>query len=158
MLSCLVDGASIRTTSRITGVAKGTILRLLASAGTVCAAYQDQVLRNLACRRVQADEIWSFVLGKDRNIKPETRDHSGSQVGSVWTWRAMDSETKLMISWYVGSRRLQRPRVRSRSRLAPAAPHPAHDRRTAALHQRRGRVVRRGDRLRHADKTVRPER
>ncbi|HUP61402.1 MAG TPA: IS1 family transposase [Thermoanaerobaculia bacterium] len=104
VLSCLVDGASIRATSRITGVAKGTILRLLESAGAVCAAYQDQVLRNLPCRRIQGDEIWSFVFGKDRNITPKTRDRSPSQVGSVWTWTGLCSETKLMVSWYVGSR------------------------------------------------------
>lgn len=104
VLSCLVDGVSIRATSRITGAAKGTILRLLESAGTVCAAYQDAVLRNLPCRRIQADEIWSFVFGKDRNISAEVRDHSPSQVGSVWTWTGLCSETKLMISWYVGSR------------------------------------------------------
>jgi len=104
VLSCLVDGVSIRGTSRITGVAKGTILRLLESAGTVCAEYQDAVLRNLPCRRVQADEIWSFVYGKDRNITPEVRDHQPSQVGSVWTWTAIDADTKLMLSWFVGSR------------------------------------------------------
>jgi hypothetical protein len=104
VLSCLVDGVSIRATSRVTGAAKGTILRLLESAGTVCAEYQDAILRNLPCRRIQADEIWSFVYGKDRNISAEVRDHSPSQVGSVWTWTALDAETKLMISWYVGSR------------------------------------------------------
>ncbi len=104
VLSCLVDGNSIRATTRITGVAKGTILRLLEQAGAVCAAYQDQVLRNLPCRRVQADEIWSFVLGKDRNLSAEVRNHAPSQVGSTWTWTALCAETKLMISWYVGSR------------------------------------------------------
>src|ERR1051326_2892747 len=82
VLSCLVDGVSIRATSRMTGVAKGTILRLLESAGTVCAEYQNQVLWNLPCRRIQADEIWSFVYGKDKNIKAETRDHAPSLVGS----------------------------------------------------------------------------
>jgi IS1 family transposase len=91
-------------TSRITGVAKGTILRLLESAGTVCAEYQDAILRNLPCRRIQADEIWSFVLGRDRNLSAETRNHAPSQVGSVWTWTALCAETKLMVSWYVGSR------------------------------------------------------
>jgi IS1 family transposase len=104
VLSCLVDGNSIRATSRITGVAKGTILRLLESAGKVCAEYQDAVLRNLPCRRIQADEIWSFVLGRDRNITPKVRDHAPSQVGSVWTWTAIDADSKLMVSWYVGSR------------------------------------------------------
>jgi len=104
VLSCLVDGNSIRATSRITGVAKGTILRLLESAGTVCAEYQDVILRNLPCRRIQADEIWSFVLGRDRNIKPATRDFSPSQIGSVWTWTAIDADSQLAVSWYVGSR------------------------------------------------------
>jgi IS1 family transposase len=104
VLSCLVDGTSIRATSRITGVAKGTILRLLESAGTVCAEYQDAVLRNLPCKRIQADEIWSFILGKDRNITPQVRDHSPSLVGSAWTWTALCADTKLMVSWYVGSR------------------------------------------------------
>lgn len=104
VLTCLVDGNSIRATSRITGCAKGTIIRLLESAGTVCAEYQDAVLRNLPCRRIQADEIWSFVYGKDRNITPEIRDHQASLVGSCWTWTAICSESKLMVSWYVGSR------------------------------------------------------
>jgi IS1 family transposase len=104
VLSCLVDGVSIRATSRITGVAKGTILRLLESAGTVCAEYQDAILRNLPCARIQADEIWSFVFGKDRNITPKVRDFSPSLVGSAWTWTGLCSDTKLMVSWYVGSR------------------------------------------------------
>ncbi|HEV8433340.1 MAG TPA: IS1 family transposase [Thermoanaerobaculia bacterium] len=104
VLSCLVDGVSIRATSRVTGVAKGTILRLLASAGTVCAEYQDAILRNLPCRRIQADEIWSFVYGKDRNIPFEVRQSSPFMIGSVWTWTAIDADTKLMVSWYVGER------------------------------------------------------
>jgi IS1 family transposase len=104
VLSCLVDGVSIRATSRITGAAKGTILRLLESAGAVCADYQDQVLRNLPCRRLQADEIWSFIHGRDRNITPKVRNHSPSLIGSAWTWTAICGDTKLMVSWYVGSR------------------------------------------------------
>src|SRR2546423_10349595 len=92
VLSCLVDGVSIRATSRITGVAKGTITRLLESAGTVAAEYQDAILRNLPCRRIQADEIWSFVYGKDRNITPEIRNHAAALVGSCWTWTAICSE------------------------------------------------------------------
>jgi len=104
VLSCLVDGVSIRATARLTGVAKGTILRLLESAGTVCAEYQNQVLWNLPCRRLQADEIWSFVYGKDKNITAETRDHAASLAGSCWTWTAICADTKLMVAWYVGSR------------------------------------------------------
>src|SRR5436305_823338 len=104
VLSCLVDGVSIRATARLTGIAKGTILRLLESAGTICAEYQNQVLWNLPCRRIQADEIWSFICGKDRNIKAETRDHAVSLVGSCWTWTAICADTKLAVAWYVGSR------------------------------------------------------
>lgn len=70
----------------------------------MCAEYQSAVLRNLPCKRIQADEIWSFVLGKDRNITAKVRDHSPSLVGSAWTWTALCSDTKLMVSWYVGQR------------------------------------------------------
>jgi IS1 family transposase len=62
------------------------------------------VLWNLPCRRIQADEIWSFVLGKDKNIKAETRNRAASLVGACWTWTAICADTKLMVAWYVGSR------------------------------------------------------
>src|SRR6266508_546219 len=98
VLTALVEGNSIRSTSRITGVAKNTILRLLADAGTVAADYQDRILRNLPCQRIQADEIWSFVYGKDRNIPQDIRESTPFQIGSVWTWTAIDADTKLMVS------------------------------------------------------------
>jgi IS1 family transposase len=104
VLNALVEGNSIRATSRLTGVAKGTILRLLADAGTVAAEYQDAMLRNLTCKRVQCDEIWSFVYGKDRNITREIRETTPFTIGSVWTWTCIDSDSKLMLSWLVGSR------------------------------------------------------
>jgi IS1 family transposase len=104
VLSCLVDGVSIRATTRLTGVAKNTIVRLLKEAGETCAAYQDQVIRNVACRRIQCDEIWSFVYGKDRNIPREIRESSPFIVGSTWTWTAIDADSKLMVSWLVGQR------------------------------------------------------
>jgi IS1 family transposase len=104
VLSALVEGNSIRSTVRMTGAAKNTILRLLADAGRVCADYSDSALRNLKCRRVQADEAWSFVYGKDRNLPKEMRQQSPTMIGSVWTWTAIDAETKLMISWLVGPR------------------------------------------------------
>jgi len=104
VLSCLVEGNSVRSTSRLTGVAKGTILRLLVDAGKVAAEYQDGILRNLPCKRVQCDEIWSFVYGKDRNIKREVRESTPFTIGSVWTWTCIDSDSKLMLSWFVGSR------------------------------------------------------
>jgi IS1 family transposase len=104
VLTALVEGNSIRSTVRMTGVAKNTIVRLLEDAGKTCAAYQDQMIRNVACKRVQCDEIWSFVYGKDRNIPREVRESSPFIVGSVWTWTAIDADTKLMVSWLVGQR------------------------------------------------------
>ncbi len=104
VLSCLVEGNSIRSTVRLTGVAKNTVTKLLVQAGKVAAEYQDAILRNLPCKRVQCDEIWSFVYGKDRNIPKAIRESSPFTVGSVWTWTCIDSDNKLMVSWFVGSR------------------------------------------------------
>jgi hypothetical protein len=99
-----LEGNSIRSTVRLTGVAKNTVTKLLVQAGKVVAEYQDGILRNLPCKRVQCDEIWSFVYGKDRNIPKVIRESSPFTVGSVWTWTCIDSDSKLMLSWFVGSR------------------------------------------------------
>jgi len=101
VLASLVEGASIRATSRITGVAKGTILRLLAEVGDASDKYQDDTIRNLTCVRVQCDEIWSFCHAKEGNIPREKR---GDGVGDMWTWTAIDADTKLVISWVLGKR------------------------------------------------------
>lgn len=101
VLASLVEGASIRATSRITGVAKGTTLRLLAEVGDACDKYQDDTIRNLTCVRVQCDEIWSFCHAKEGNIPREKR---GDGVGDMWTWTAIDADTKLIISWLLGKR------------------------------------------------------
>ena len=81
-----------------------TILRLIADLGAVCAKYQDEKLRNLSCRRIQADEVWSFCHAKDKNLSEEMKGKFG--FGSVWTWTAIDADSKLMISWLVGERSL----------------------------------------------------
>jgi IS1 family transposase len=99
---CLVDGVSVRATVRITGVAKNTIQKFTRELGQACLEYQDQVLQNLPCNRVQADEIWCFCYAKDKNLPDEMRGMPG--VGSIWTWTAMCAETKLMISWRLGAR------------------------------------------------------
>jgi IS1 family transposase len=104
VLTALVEGNSVRSTVRITGVAKNMVTKLLEIAGQVAADYQNQTLRNLTCKRIQCDEIWSFVYGKDRNITPAIRDRAPSLVGSAWTWTAIDADTKLMLSWMVGQR------------------------------------------------------
>lgn len=102
VISSLVEGCSVRSTSRLTGVAKGTILRLLAEIGTACAKYQDAAIRNVAARRVQVDEIWSFVGAKQKNV---TADNAArGALGDVWTFVAIDAQSKLVLSWLVGLR------------------------------------------------------
>lgn len=102
IVHCLCEGMSIRATCRITGADKKTVMRLLVSVGEACAAYQNEAIRNLKSKRIQADEVWSFVGAKDKNVPEEKRGQFG--IGSVWTWTAMDADTKLMISWLVGTR------------------------------------------------------
>jgi len=102
IVSALVEGTSIRATCRMFDVAKGTVLKLLAELGFACREYQSRVLVNLPCRRIQADEVWSFVGGQDKNIRADDRNKAGK--GSVWTWTALDADTKLMAAWAVGSR------------------------------------------------------
>ncbi|HEY4013452.1 MAG TPA: DDE-type integrase/transposase/recombinase [Polyangiaceae bacterium] len=101
IVACLVEGNSIRATCRLTGAAKGTVLKLLADLGAACRAYHDAHVRNLKCRRVQCDEIWSFVGAKDKNVLP---DEEGFGRGSIWTWTAIDAETKLIAAYHVGTR------------------------------------------------------
>jgi IS1 family transposase len=102
IIGCLVEGNSLRATSRMTGVAFNTVLKLVGDAGRACSAYQDKVFRNLKCKRIQCDETWAFVYAKDKNV-PEHLRGNGS-VGSVWTWLALDPDTKLVPCWFVGDR------------------------------------------------------
>lgn len=102
IVSCLVEGNSIRSTCRMTGAAKGTVLKLLTDLGDACDAFQDRALVNLPCKRIQADEIWSFCYAKAKNV-PESKK-GDPNVGDVWTWTALDPESKLMVSWLVGGR------------------------------------------------------
>lgn len=102
VIRCLVEGNSIRSTVRMTGVAKNTIAKLLLEVGATCAAYQDVTLRNLSCRRIQCDEIWAFVGCKQKNL---TDKISRERVaGDVWTWVAIDADTKLIPCWLLGKR------------------------------------------------------
>ena len=105
IVKALVEGNSVRATCRMTDTAKGTVLKLLAEIGAACADYQDQAFRNLPCKRIQCDEIWSFCYAKDKNLPKELRGQAG--FGSVWTWVAIDADTKLVPSWLVGSRNVE---------------------------------------------------
>jgi len=102
ILGMMVEGVSIRAISRMTGASKNTIVKLLADAGNACSEYQDRTLRNLPCKRIQADEIWSFVYAKAKNVPGKMRGQFG--VGDVWTWTTLCADTKLVSSWYVGAR------------------------------------------------------
>lgn len=102
IVGCLTEGMSIRATVRVTGAAKNTIVKLLADLGRACAEYQDRVLVDLPCTRIECDEIWSYCYSKQKNVPEEHKDTFG--YGDVWTWTAIDPETKLVPSWLVGER------------------------------------------------------
>jgi IS1 family transposase len=103
VIASLVEGASINATCRMTGVAKHTVLKLLKDLGCAAAAYHHRNVRNLRVRHLQCDEIWSFVGAKRKNVRPEKREEGW---GDIWTWTAIDSETKLCVSYLMGGRGL----------------------------------------------------
>ena len=96
-IRALCEGNSVRATGRLTGTAKATVLKLLVEVGEFCSIYQDHALRNLRTTRVEADEIWAFVGAKAKNATKDTQ-------GDIWTYTALDADSKLMISWLVGPR------------------------------------------------------
>lgn len=102
VVSCLVEGNSIRATVRMTGVAKATVTKLLVDLGVRCDMYQRLALVNLNSKRIQCDEIWSFVYAKEKNAPIEKK--LDGTAGDVWTWTALDADSKLIVSWLVGGR------------------------------------------------------
>ena len=102
VLSMLVEGVSLRSISRLVDVSINTVTRELIVAGVACAAFHDEKVRNVPSKRVQCDEIWSFVYAKAKNVPEEKRGQFG--FGDVWTWTAIDADHKLIISWFVGGR------------------------------------------------------
>lgn len=102
IIGLLVEGNSLRASSRLADVSINTVTKLLVDVGRACQQYHDKHVRNLTTKRVQCDEIWSFIYGKDNNLPESLRGKYG--VGSIWTWVALDSESKLVISWLVGNR------------------------------------------------------
>lgn len=102
VIAALVEGCSIRSTVRMTGVAKNTIIKLLVEVGAACSQYQDLAFRNLNCKRMQVDEIWSFVGCKQKNVPADKQGEFGR--GDVWTWTAIEAQTKLVPCWIIGPR------------------------------------------------------
>lgn len=102
ILHLLCEGSSIRAVTRLTGASKNTVTKLLVDAGRACAAYQDRVLRNLPCKRVQVDEIWAFVYAKREQVRHTKA--APADAGDVWTWTALCADTKLLASFYIGDR------------------------------------------------------
>ncbi len=102
VIAALVEGNSIRATVRMTGVAKNTVAKLLVEIGQVCSAYHDKHVRNVKARRIQCDEIWSFCYAKQKNVPAPMRGVYG--YGDVWTWTAIEADSKLAISYLVGLR------------------------------------------------------
>lgn len=101
ILACLVEGNSLRSTSRLAVVSINTVTKLLVDAGRACSEYQDKTLRNLSSKRIQCDEIWSFIGCKEENA---TAEKKRERQGDVWTWTALDPDTKLVPCWFVGTR------------------------------------------------------
>src|SRR5258708_7544616 len=102
VVACLVEGNSLRATVRMTGIHRTTIQNLLVELGHACSDYQDKAMRNLPCKRIQCDEIWSFVGCKAKNAK--TTEHMRKSWGDAWTWTALCPDTKLVPCWFVGPR------------------------------------------------------
>jgi IS1 family transposase len=102
ILAVLVEGNSLRATARICDVAFNTVLKFVPEIGKACAEYQNKVFRNLTCKRIQCDEIWSFCYAKEKNVPEDKKGQFG--YGDVWTWVAIDADTKLVPSFLVGTR------------------------------------------------------
>lgn len=105
IVALLVEGNGINAITRITDVAKNTVLKLLAELGEACESYHDEHVRGVHSKHVQADEIWSFCHAKKKNVPAERRGQFG--YGDVWTWTAIDADSKLIVSWLVGRREAQ---------------------------------------------------
>ena len=102
ILHMLCEGSSMRSIARVADVSFNTVAKLLVDAGKVCAAFHDETVRNVEARRVQVDEIWSFVYAKQRNVA--TAKRLDLAYGDVWTWTAIDADSKLIVSYLVGAR------------------------------------------------------
>ena len=102
VVAALVEGNSIKATCRMTGFVKNTVVSLLVAIGKVCAEYQDKTFRNLTCKKIQCDEIWAFCYAKEEHVPENKKGQLG--YGDVWTFTALDADTKLIPTWCIGRR------------------------------------------------------
>ncbi len=102
ILHMLVEGNSLRATARMSDVSRNTVDKLLRDVGATCLKFQDETLRDLPCKRIQCDEIWSFCYSKQKNVPAEKKGEFG--YGDIWTWTAICADTKLVPCWHVGNR------------------------------------------------------
>ena len=101
-LQMMAEGISLRAMTRLTGISRTTLIKLLEDAGQAFSEYQDRVLVNLPCKRIQVDEAWAFCYAKQKNVPTAKAAPEGA--GDIWTWVGLDADTKLVASWYVGGR------------------------------------------------------
>jgi len=109
IVNLLVEGNSLRATSRIADVSINTVTKLLVDVGSACQKYHDENVKGLASKHIQCDEIWSFVYSKEKNIPENLRGKFG--IGSIWTWVALDSDSKFVVSWLAGNRDAEYARI-----------------------------------------------
>src|SRR5215212_1285782 len=102
IVKALVEGNSLRSTSRMVGVSINTVTKLLVDLGTACATYHDEHVRNVTAKRIEADEVWTFCYARRDNVPAEKRGTFG--YGDVWTWVGLDADAKLVLSWTLGKR------------------------------------------------------
>lgn len=103
VISALVEGCSIRSTVRMTGVSKPTVLKLLVESGAMASTFQDRMFRNLTCKRIQVDELWGFIGAKAKNVTPAIAAKNPN-AGDIWLWVAIDADTKIVPTWMLGGR------------------------------------------------------
>ena len=105
IINCLVEGMSLRATSRLVDVSINTVTKLLVDTGKSCQTFHDETVHGLTSQRVQLDEIWSFVYAKESHVEEIVNTEiDKDKAGDVWTWVGIDADTKLVMSWYVGDR------------------------------------------------------
>lgn len=100
IINCLVEGMSMRATSRLADVSINTVTKLLVDVGRACEKFHNEKVQNIAAKKIQCDEIWSFVYSKEKNVPEGMEDYAGD----IWTWTALDADSKMIVSWYVGQR------------------------------------------------------